>query len=162
MGLMPTFDESGDSIDPTTRFVKQTNILVRLDKGIETISLAVNEKATVDDLRGNLKELANDFLMNFDYRIFGKQLQPKSEQIDVAKNTSESIMADITEGFGPITGSAKTSYQPLDNVKLILKHKKGVSEEVRGARSRNIHIIYNEVRKDLNYRNKFKSPESNG
>ena len=155
-----TFDESGEiAIDPSTatRFVvNKPNILVRLDKGIETISLAVNEKATVDDLRGNLKELANDFLMNFDYRIFGKQLQPKSEQIDVAKNTSESIMADITEGFGPITGSAKTSYQPLDNVKLILKHKKGVSEEVRGARSRNISSIYIQRGEE-----RFKLPETN-
>ena len=66
-----TFNEDGEiAIDPSTatRFVvNEPNMLVRLDKAIETISFAVNEKASVDDLRGNLKELANDFLMNFDY-----------------------------------------------------------------------------------------------
>ena len=155
-----TFNEDGEiAIDPSTatRFVvNEPNMLVRLDKAIETISFAVNEKASVDDLRGNLKELANDFLMNFDYRIFGKQLKPKSEQIDVAKNTTESKMADITEGFGPMTGSAKTSYQPLDNVKLVVRHKKHVDEEIRGARSRNISSLFIQRGDE-----RFKLPETN-
>ena len=155
-----TFNEDGEiAIDPSTatRFVvNEPNMLVRLDKAIETISFAVNEKASVDDLRGNLKELANDFLMNFDYRIFGKQLKPKSEQIDVAKNTTESKMADITEGFGPMTGSAKTSYQPLDNVKLVIRHKKHVDEEIRGARSRNISSLFIQRGDE-----RFKLPETN-
>lgn len=51
-------------------------------------------------------------------------------------------MADVMEGFGPMSGSSKTSYQPLDNVKIIVRHKKAVNEEVRGSRSRNIHSIY--------------------
>lgn len=48
----------------------------------------------------------------------------------------------VMEGFGTMTGSSKTSYQGLDNVKLIVKHKAPVNEESRGARSRNIHSIY--------------------
>jgi hypothetical protein len=40
-----------------------------------------------------------------------------------------------------MTGSTKTSYQPLDNIKIIVRHKKPVNEEVRGSRSRNIHSI---------------------
>lgn len=49
---------------------------------------------------------------------------------------------NVMEGFGSMTGSSKTSYQGLDNVKLIVKHKAPVNEESRGARSRNIHSIY--------------------
>lgn len=51
-------------------------------------------------------------------------------------------MADVMEGFGTMTGSSKTSYQGLDNVKIVVKHKKPVNEEIRGARSRNIHSIF--------------------
>jgi len=49
---------------------------------------------------------------------------------------------EVMEGFGSMTGSAKTSYQALENVKLVVKHKKAVNEESRGSRSRNIHSIY--------------------
>ena len=44
--------------------------------------------------------------------------------------------------LGPVQGSLKTSYQPLDNVKLIVKHSKPENEEIRGARSRNISKIF--------------------
>ena len=44
--------------------------------------------------------------------------------------------------LGAVHGSLKTSYQPLDNVKLVVKHSKPVNEEVRGARSRNISKIF--------------------
>lgn len=48
----------------------------------------------------------------------------------------------IAEGFGHMLGSSKTSYQPLDNVKIIVRHKAPVAEEVRGSRSRNIKEIF--------------------
>jgi hypothetical protein len=44
--------------------------------------------------------------------------------------------------LGPVQGSLKTSYQPLDSVKIVVKHSKPVNEEVRGARSRNISKIF--------------------
>lgn len=48
----------------------------------------------------------------------------------------------VMEGFGHMLGSTKTSYQPLDSVKIIVRHKAPVSEEVRGSRSRNIKEIF--------------------
>ena len=44
--------------------------------------------------------------------------------------------------LGSSYGSLKTSYQPLDNVKLVVKHTKPVNEEIRGSRSRNISKIF--------------------
>ena len=76
-------DSKGDKvIDPqdATRFVVvNPNILVRLDKATETLSMGVREDFDDDNLREAFKSLAGDYLMNFDYRIFGKQLKPKSE-----------------------------------------------------------------------------------
>ena len=49
----------------------------------------------------------------------------------------------VEEGFGKLSGSRKTSYQPLDqDVKIVVRHKKEVDEDVRGSRSRNISKIF--------------------
>ena len=59
--------------------------------------------------------------------------------------------------LGKMTGSRKSSYQPLaDNVKIIVRHNKDVNEEVRGARSRNIHSILIQRGEE-----KFKMAENN-
>ena len=57
-------------------------------------------------------------------------------QVEMQENAS------VMEGFLPATGSIKTSYIQLpENTKLIIKHTKGVNEEVRGSRSRNIKAL---------------------
>ena len=58
-----------------------------------------------------------------------------AESIEAVKSIKEASL-------GPVQGSLKTSYQPLDNVKLVVKHSKPVNEEIRGARSRNISKIF--------------------
>ena len=65
-------------------------------------------------------------------------------------------MPGIAEGFGPMSGSKKTSHQTLENVKIVVKHRKEVNEEVRGSRSRNIHSIYIKRGNE-----QFKLPENN-
>lgn len=154
-----SFDAEGKlTIDPAeaTRFVvDKPNLLVRLDTSDETISLKTSEDLAEHDVRKMLKNLANDYLLNFDYSIFNKAIKAKGENIDIAKSM-EKDMADVMEGFGTMTGSSKTSYQPLDNVSLVVKHKKPVNEEVRGARSRNIHSIFIQRGDE-----RFKLPENN-
>ena len=91
-------------IDPTeaSRFViKQPNILVRLDKATETVSMGVREDFDNHDLRDSVKHLANDYLMNFDFKIFGKVLKPKSETIDIAQK-SEKPMGDVLEALNTL------------------------------------------------------------
>ena len=140
-----SFNKRGEIVvDPRegTRFtVSEPNLIVRLDLKNEEISLATGENHDDENLRAMLKDLSNKYLLNFDFRKFNKQVRPKSEKIDIAQS-QEKDMADVMEGFGPMSGSAKTSYQPLDNVKIIVRHRKAVNEEIRGARSRNIHSIY--------------------
>jgi hypothetical protein len=140
-----SFNKDGQQvIDPqeATRFsVAEPNLLVRMDANTQQISLSAGEDVEHDNLRQSLKELANDFLLTFDFRIFNKTIKPKAEKIDIAQST-EKNMADVMEGFGTMTGSSKTSYQDLDNIKIVVKHKKPVNEEIRGARSRNIHSVY--------------------
>ena len=71
----------------------------------------------------------------------------------VEENTN---MEQIAEGFGAMTGSRKSSYQTLENVKLVVRHKAAVNEESRGSRSRNIKEIYVQRGDE-----RFKLPENN-
>jgi len=140
-----SFDNDGKKqIDPAESMwfsVPDPNIVIKLDKSSDEIRLSTGKNTNVDEIRERLKDLSQKYLLSFDYKTFNGKLSPKSEQIFVAQN-QEKDMADVMEAFGTMTGSSKTSYQPLDNVKIVVKHKAPVNEESRGARSRNIHSIY--------------------
>lgn len=140
-----SFDKDGKQVinpQEATRFaVNKPNVLVRLDVNDDTIYLATSADLSEHPIRKMLKNLALDYLMSFDYKVFNKTVKPKGELVDISKN-GEKDMADVMEGFGAMSGSTKTSYQPLDNVKIIVRHKKAVNEESKGSRSRNIHSIY--------------------
>jgi len=156
-----SFDKHGTLVinpQEATRFaVAEPNLLVRLNKSNQTLSLATSEDLAQHDLREMLKNVAQDHLIDFDYRIFNKRLKPKGEKIDIAKSV-EKNMADVMEAsLGRMTGTRKSSYQPLaDSVKIIVRHNKEVNEEVRGARSRNIHSILIQRGEE-----KFKMAENN-
>ena len=154
-----SFDKEGKlSIDPqqSTRFVvEDPNVLVRIDRSTDTIILNTSNDLSEHKIRNMLKELANDYLLNFDYKVFDKKLKAKGEQADIVKN-SEKDMADVMEGFGTMSGSTRSSYQGLDNVTIVVRHTKPVNEEVRGSRSRNIHSILLRRGEEV-----FKLPENN-
>lgn len=143
-----TFDKEGNKvINPkeATRFaVSQPNLLVRIDEPSSTISLSVSKApenfVQKEKVMLALKKFTKKNRMYWDYKIFNKTITPKGELIDIAKNLEKDM--DVMEGFGTMTGSSKTSYQPLDHVKIVVRHKRPVDEEVRGSRSRNIHSIY--------------------
>lgn len=140
------FDNDGNKvIDPQEAIwyaVDDPNYVVKIDIPKDEVSFSSNKNSKHDEIRKQLKTLAQKYLMNFDFKTFDGKLSPKSEQIFVAQNQEKEMSEGVMEGFGTMTGSSKTSYQGLDNVKLIVKHKAPVNEESRGARSRNIHSIY--------------------
>ena len=92
--------------------------------------------------------------LNDEEKAKGKQADP----LNIMKKVSSHMSESITEAsLGKMTGSRKSSYQPLaDSVKIIVRHNKDVNEEVRGARSRNIHSILIQRGEE-----KFKMAENN-
>jgi len=140
-----TFDKDGETVgDPADAirfFVETPNLLVTLNVASEEIRFSASENTDeTDTLRKQLGGIARKHLMTMDYRLFGKSLKPASETINIKK---EKDMESVQEAsLGSSYGSAKTSYQPLDTVKLVVKHTKAVNEESRGARSRNISKIF--------------------
>lgn len=140
-----TFDKDGEVVgDPAEAirfFVENPNLLVTLNVASEEIRFSASENSEeTDTLRSQLGSIARKHLMTMDYRLFGKSLKPASEKINITK---EKDMESVQEAsLGSSYGSSKTSYQPLDTVKLVVKHTKAVNEESRGARSRNISKIF--------------------
>ena len=74
-----SFNKDGDQvINPkeATRFaVAEPNLLARLDVKEKALMLATSSDLSESPIRDMLKELAQDYLMSFDYKIFDKKIQ---------------------------------------------------------------------------------------
>lgn len=55
---------------------------------------------------------------------------------------SKAVEETVMESFSKMFGSLRTSQQTLENVRILVKHKTPIDENVRGARSRHISAIF--------------------
>ena len=78
-----------------------------------------------------IKQVAHNHMSEYNIRKFSKQIAPKDFAHDV-----------VAEGYSKAHGTIKTSYITLPEARLVIKHSKGVNEEIRGARSRNIKSLF--------------------
>lgn len=213
------FDDTGaETTNPNDArrfFVTSPNLMVTIDEDANEISFSKGADVddSVDALQKNIRKLGDEFLMNSDIKVFGKQIQPRDyayqakikgaamneemtphshhivgeimktvkqwggriSEADLCSNTGMhdlsqarkvlnklvtdgklaatpgknghmeySIAVDeaITESFSKMFGSLKTSQQTLENVRILVKHKVPVDENVRGARARHISAIF--------------------
>ena len=141
-----------ETVDPNTSryfYVKMPNYMVHLDPDNSEIKLHQGAEKTDEKVKGiinNIKHIAKSYMLDFDHRIFGKELTPKNYAFKIDQNRNEKDMSELqTEGYTPLQGSTKTSEQKLEGVKVIVRHNKAVDENSRGARSRNIQGIFVET-----------------
>jgi hypothetical protein len=139
--------EGQETVDPAEAqymWVNDPNIMIAIDPMDGTIRFEKSDTLPlekIDKLRKQLRKLANDNALNFQFKIIGGEITPKDYSAETKRQekTMESI---ILEGFSKLRGSTKTSYQMLENARLVIKHRLPVNEEIRGARSRNIQAIF--------------------
>jgi len=235
------FDQGGnETANPSEGrrfFISDPNFMITIDE--DNNELEFNKGADTDfdkfqELQDRVRKIANDFLLNFSIKVFGKSIQPRDfsykakmhKDRNMNENTSlvqpvnshllgqvlnkikyfgkisAHTLADelapaqlndiqrvlntlvkegkivlinndyndhlrdpvysikmeevVAEGLSKMTGSSKTSKQTLENVKLIVRHKKPVNEQTRGARSRSISAIFLECNGE-----RFRFPHSN-
>jgi hypothetical protein len=213
--------ETVDPADARRFFSADSGLMITIDEENNEVQLSKSNSESIDktkQLQRNVKKLANEFLMNYTVRNYGKSIQPRDfsykAKIHRNENMEESIKekwagdtevkstgqwADKTIGelqskrkallakddrsaaetkqlrqinfairakrdwkgganeslekennmnpviessLSRLNGSKKTSHQTLENVKILVKHKKAVDEDVRGSRSRNIQAIF--------------------
>lgn len=150
------------TIDPTEAtkfFVVDPQMLVTIDREEGRITLALSsdeEFKNTKKLQGRLKALANEFLVNYTVRNYGKAIVPrdfamdakvkqskelkKQEELD-GRSFEERADIEIRESIGKMFGYRKTSYQKVNEVIIKVRHRRSVDEDKRGARARHIQQI---------------------
>jgi hypothetical protein len=101
---------------------------------------AVQKDSWYDFLRG-LREFAKRRLMSFDTRDITKD---NLDQRDFSFLSQYATNTPVGEGIMKegMYGTNKTSYQKLENTRLIIKHNHQVDETSPGARTRNIGAMF--------------------
>ena len=134
------FTEGGEKTldaNAATRFyVSEHDMMISVRSENNKLELVVQLGADFDinankTLLDSFKSAVHKQMGEYTVKRFDKNIEPK----DFSHQS-------VTEGFSKAFGSVKTSYVQLENARLIVKHSKGVNEEKRGARSRNIHSLF--------------------
>jgi hypothetical protein len=153
IGLTPKLfsNEDGKSVavpaDARYFYVREPNVMIFVDDKSDDIKIHIGEDVDINEPKISkiiklIKNLARSYMLDFDIRTFGKHIEPKNYAYNIDSNKEQDMNALLGEGMSPLDGSTKTSRQTLENVKLIIRHKKPVNEEQRGSRSRNISAIF--------------------
>jgi hypothetical protein len=133
-------DEAKKTLDPNlaTRFyLKDKHSMIHYDRSAGNIALYVGNNQQYDDVKdliNAVKTTARHYMLNFTVKNYGKKLEPKDFAFQITK---ESVSESVS-----MTGTTKSSYQKLENARLIIRHTKSVNEEIKGARSRSIQAIF--------------------
>ena len=98
--------------------------------GESDLSSNLNVPHELSELRAALNRLVQEGKLTV--------MKDKSGQPVYSKAMEETMM----ESFSKMFGSARTSQQTLENVRLLVRHKTPVDENVRGARTRHISAIF--------------------
>jgi len=131
-----TGDKTVDPDEATRFYLSSEDLMVSVRSDSNEIELVAQAGTDFDiqknkPLLNSLKSAVHKQMGEYTVKRFDKNIEPK----DFSHQS-------VTEGFSRAFGSVKTSYIQLENARLIIKHSKGVNEEIRGARSRNVHSLF--------------------
>lgn len=144
------YDLTGNEvIDPEKArrfYVQYPNMMITLDEDTGEIRMSKNNNISLTEYESalvQLKNIAVHYMLNFTLKDFGREITPRDFAYQAkVKKEKEMSNGSVSESISPLAGSRKTSYQTIENVKIHVKHKTHVDEEIRGARSRNISAIF--------------------
>lgn len=90
----------------------------------------------------NMREFSKKNLLSFEPKDITKQNLDKRDYEYLANSAGKTKNEDFKMSESSLYGSTKSSYQTLENTKLIIRHSKKIQEESPNSRTRNIHAIY--------------------
>lgn len=96
---------------------------------------------------GNFEKIAKKAAKEYGSKEAGDRVAGAIKKKVMAKEnlSFEQAKLAIAESLSRMFGSTKTSRQTLENVQILVRHRKPVQEEVRGSRTRNIQAIFLEA-----------------
>lgn len=135
-----------ENITGLTKF--ELNILKEL-----SYTMFISAKALYTSFANTPKEQFSQTLQ----RLFRKGFieVDQGSQISLSKKGLTEV-STLQESFSKMFGSARTSQQTLENVRILVRHKQPVDETVRGSRSRAISAIFLECNGE-----RFRFPHNN-
>jgi hypothetical protein len=102
----------------------------------------IKNKTDWYNLLKELRMFAKRNLMSFDARDLAKnQLEPRDFKF-ISSQDKTYKEHEVTVSESVMFGSRRKSYQTMENVKMIVNHRKSIDETIPGARSRYIESIY--------------------
>jgi len=157
-------DGGKKTVDPTEArrfYATDIQMMVNLVVDETTNEIVVNLSKDTDiknvkEMLSAIRNIANRYIMEYTVKTFGKAITPRDFS-HMAKNTVSETHDHIGEGFSGWHGSARKSVNELGDAKIIVKHRRSVDEEKRGARTRQIESLFIENAAG----ERFKFPNSN-
>ncbi len=102
----------------------------------------IENKTEWFNLLKELRMFAKRNLMSFDARDLAKnQLEPRDFKF-ISRQDGTYKEHEVAVSESVMFGSRRKSYQTMENVKMIVNHRKSIDETIPGARSRYIESIY--------------------
>lgn len=155
-------DDGMDCIDPDLArrfFVADPGLMITLDEENQEIIFNKNKHTPLKVYKvliDHCKNFANEYMFKFTISEFAEKITPKlfANQAKLKSQAKESALSEAS--LSKMFGSKKTSRQTLENVQLLIRHKKPVDDNVNGSRTRNISHIFIESSKG-----KFLFPHKN-
>jgi hypothetical protein len=152
------FSDAGKKvIDPTEArrfYIPNLKVMINFDNNSSTNQIVINLSADTDikeikPMLSALRTIANRFLIEYTVKTFSKTIGPKDFSYMAKKK--------VDEGFSGWHGSARKSINELGAARIVVRHKRSVDEEKRGARTRQIESIFIENAEG----ERFKFPNKN-
>lgn len=128
----------------TISLIDADSLKVYFDKEIDR-DMTEQERHVWYDFLKNVRLFAKRNMMNFDVRDIAKSGLELKDLRTATKNTNTIGMNDVD---GAVTesrlyGTSRSSYQKLEDVRIIARHSKPIVDEtIPGARSRNVQAFY--------------------
>lgn len=107
------------------------------------------------DFLRNARMFAKKRLMAFEPTDITKKNLDKRDYEQISAQTNPKNFEESKMNESSLYGSTKSSYQKLENARLIIRHSQKVQEEVANSRTRNIDSIYVENAQGERFRYPF-------
>lgn len=138
--IIKMYDAEGNqTVTPSAAirfFIVKPSMMVSVEDTEIKISKSLDvDNKDIERFTRLIKNIANENLMNYTLKVFGKKIMPK----DFAYQTKSDEA--IEESLGKLYGFTKTSYQQLGEVRLIYRHRAPVNEQAPASRIHNIRSI---------------------
>ena len=141
--------ENDKSLGHVTISINENNSLKVYFSTNITEEMDDNEKQTWYKFLKELRRFSKKRLMNFDTRDISKDILHTRDYAFLSNNANtfnktndEKFVGDNMMNESQMYGTSKTSYQDLQDTRLIIKHKKSLNDYDPAARTRNISAMF--------------------